>query len=94
MTPLPVKSSDELARSMKSDTSKIENNKTQQITIKFKQLSLQDARRPIHGVRIPYSKFSSPKTCRNVHENSLKVGHTRLTRFFSFSNTPMTPEGH
>ena len=49
---------------------------------------------PIHRVRIPYSKFSSPKTCRNVHENNLKIGHTRLTRFFSFSNAPMTPEGY
>ena len=39
--------------------SKIENNKIQQpentikTTIKFKQPSLQDARYPIHGVRIP-----------------------------------------
>ena len=35
---------------------------------------MQDARHPIHRVRIPYSKFSSPKTCRNVHENNLKKG--------------------
>ena len=41
---------------------------------------MQDTRHPIHWVRIPYSKFSSPKTCRNVHEISLKIGHT--------------PEGH
>ena len=48
-----------------------------QTTIKFKQPSLQDARHPIHRVRIPYSKFSSPKMCRNVHENSLKIGQDR-----------------
>ena len=63
----------------RNDASKIENNKTQQTTIKFKQPSLQDARRPIHRVRTPYSKFSSPKTFRNVHENSLKIaGHSRF----------------
>ena len=38
--------------------------------------------------------FQSPITRRNVHENSSKIGRTRLTRFFSFSNAPMTPEGH
>ena len=83
VTPLPVKSSGELTRGARNDTSKIENNKTQrslktqQTTIKFKQPSLQDAGHPIHRVRIPYSKFSSPKTCRNVHENSLKIaGHS------------------
>ena len=92
MTPLPVKSSDELARGARNNASKHSSLKTQQTTIKFKQ-SLQDARHPIHRVRIPYAKFSSPKMCRNVHENSLNIGHTRLTRFF-FSNTPMTPEGH
>ena len=80
------------SRGARNDASKIENNKTQQTTIKFKQPSFQDARYPIHRVRIPHSKFSSPKTCRNVHENSLKIGHTRLTRFFSFSNAPMTPD--
>ena len=73
------------SRGARNDTSKIENNKTQhslktqQTTIKFKQPSLQDARHPIHRVRIPYSKFSSPKTCRSVHENSLKIaGHSRF----------------
>ena len=59
--------------------SKITNHsslKTQQTTIKFKQPSLQYARHPIHRVRIPYSKFSSPKTCHNVHENSLVEDRT------------------
>ena len=86
------------SRGARNDTSKIEHNKTQyslktqQTTIKFKQPSLQDARHPIHRVRIPYSKFSSPKTCCNVHENSLKIAGHSMTRFFS-SNAPMTPEG-
>ena len=70
----------------KSKITKHSSLKTQQTTIKFKQPSLQDARHPIHRVRILYSKFSSPKTCHNVHENSLKIGHTRVTRFVSFSN--------
>ena len=120
VTPLPIKSSDELARSTtwrfrledhglsKSDlkdrqfsilrkcrskfdclTTKHSSLKTQQTTIKLKQSSLQNGRHPIHRVRIPYSKFSSPKTCRNVHESSLKIGHTR-----TYENAPMTPEGH
>ena len=69
------------------DASKIENNKTQQPEntannnkIKAAVIAyVQDARHPIRRVRIPYSKFSSPKTCRNVHEDSLKIGHTWLT---------------
>ena len=91
---LPYQSSHLVSsRGARTDASKIENNKTQQpetqqTTIKFQQPSLQDARHPIHRVRIPYSKFSSPKTCRNVQENSLKTGHTRFS-----SNTQMTPEG-
>ena len=81
------------SRGARNDASKIEitkhsSLKTQRTTIKFKQPSLQDARHPIHRVRMPYSKFSSPKTCRNVHENSLKTGHKRFS-----SNAPMTPEG-
>ena len=74
-------SSGELARSTKWRLEKHSSLKTQQTTTKFKQSSLQDARHPVHRVRIPYSKFSSPKTCHNVHENSLKIGHTS----FSFS---------
>ena len=62
-------------------TSKIENNKKQQPenTANNNQIlaavitHMQDARHAIHRVRIPYSKFSSPKTCRNVHESSLKI---------------------
>ena len=85
-----------------NDTLKIENNKTQQPgntansnqTLAAVITHLQDARHPIHRVKIPYSKFSSPKTCRNVHKSSLKIGHTRSTRFFSLSNAPVTPEGH
>ena len=72
----------------RNDASKIENNKTQQTTIKFKQSSLQNARHPIHRVRIRYCKFSYPKTCRNVHENSLKkAGHTRFQNDSSPSQT-------
>ena len=94
VTPLPRLSHLVSSRGARNDTSKIKNNKTQhslktqQTTIKLKQPSLQNARHPIHRVRIPYSKFSSPKTCRNVHENSLKIGHMRFS-----SNAPMTPEG-
>ena len=54
----------------KSKITKHSSLKTQQTTIKFKQPSLQDAIHPIHRVRIPYSKFSSPKTCRNVDANT------------------------
>ena len=92
------------SRRARNDSSKIENklNKTQQPenTANNNQIFAaliahkQDATHPIHRVRIRYSKFSSPKTCRNVHKSSLKIGHTRLTRFFSLSNAPMTPEGH
>ena len=75
----------------RNDASKVENNKTQQPenTVNNNQIlaaviaHMQEARHPIHRVRIPYSKFSSPKTCPNVHKSSLKIGHTRLTRFFS-----------
>ena len=50
------------------------NNKTQQPenTANNNQIlaaviaHMQDDRHPIHGVRIPYAKFPSPKTCRNV----------------------------
>ena len=70
----------------RNDCSKIENNKTQQPenTANNNQIlaaviaHLQDARHPIHRVRIPYAKFPSPKTCRNVHKSS------------SLSNAPMT----
>ena len=87
VTPLQVKSSDKLARNTKRRF-EIENNKTQQPenTANNNQIlaavisHMQDARHLIHRVRIPYSKFSSPKTCRNVHKSSLKIGHTRLTR--------------
>ena len=34
---------------------------------------MQDARHPIHRVRIPYGEFPSPKTCRNIHKSSLKI---------------------
>ena len=88
-------------RGARNVASKIEHNKKQQPKTQSKNnqilaaviAHMQDARHPIHRVSIPYSKFSSPKTCHNVHENSLKIGHTRLTRFVSFSNAPMTPEG-
>ena len=89
-------------RGARNDPSKIENNKTQQPENTSNNNKIwvaviaymQDARNPIHRVRIPYFRFSSPKRCRNVQEDSLKIGHTRLTRFFSFSNAPTTPEGH
>ena len=81
---------------------KLENNKTQQPENAANNneilaaiiTHMQDARHPTYRVRIPYSKFSSPKMCRSVHNSSLKIGHTRLTRFFSRSNAPMTPEDH
>ena len=86
----------------RNDTSKVENNKTQQPenTANNNQIlaaviaHMQDARDLIHRVRIPYSKFSSQKTCCKFHKSSLKIGHMGLTRFFSLSNEPMTPEGH
>ena len=85
-----------------NDASEIENTKTQlpENTANNNQIlaavitHMQDVRHPIHRLQIPYSKFSSPKTCCNVHKSRLKIGHTRLTRIFSLSNTPMTPEGH
>ena len=49
---------------------------------------------PIHRVSIPYSKFSSPKTCRKIDKSSFKMGHTRLIWFFSLSNLPLMSEGH
>ena len=70
------------SRGAGNDASKIEHNKKQQPenTANNNQIfwataitHMQDARHPIHRVRISYSKFSSPKTCRNVHESSLKV---------------------
>ena len=41
-----------------------------------------------------YSKFSSPKMCRNIAKSNIKVGYTRLTRFFALCKAPMMPEGH
>ena len=84
------------ARGARTDASKVENNKTQQTTIEFYQPSLLIYKmlHPIHRVRIPYSKVSSPKMCRNIDKSSFKVGHPRLTRFFPLSNAPMTLEGH
>ena len=70
------------SREARNDASKIEHNKKQQPenTANSNQIfwataitHMQDARHPIHRVRISYSKFSSPKTCRNVHESSLKI---------------------
>ena len=46
---------------------------------------MQDASHPIHRVRISYSKFSSPKTCRNIDKSSFKIGHI-YERSFSLSN--------
>ena len=77
------------SRGARNDASKIENNKTQQPenTANNNQIlaaaiaHMQDARHPIHRVRIPYSKFSSPKTSRNVqsvHESSLKINTVLL----------------
>ena len=37
---------------------------------------MQDASHPIHRVRISHSKFSSPKTCRNIDKSSFKIGRT------------------
>ena len=75
---LQVKSS-ESSHGARIDALKIENNKTQQPenTANNNQIlaaaiaHMQDARHPIHRVRIPYSKFSSPKTCRNAHESKV-----------------------
>ena len=83
------------SRGARNDASKIENNKTQQPenTANNNQIlaaviaHMQDARDLIHRVRIPYSKFSSQKTCCKFHKSS-------LTRFSSLSNAPMTPENH
>ena len=80
VTPLPVGHLTS-SRGARNDASKIENNKRQQPenTENNNQIlaaviaHMQDARHPIDRVRIPYSKFSSPKTCRNVHESSLKI---------------------
>ena len=74
------------SRRARNDASKIEHNKKRQPenTAKNNQIfwaavitHMQDARHPIHRVRIPHSKFSSPKTCRNVHESSMKI-NTKL----------------
>ena len=83
------------SRGARNDCSKIKNNKTQhpENTANNNQIlatviaHMQDDRHLIHRVRIPYAKFPSPKTCRNVHKSS-------LTRFSSLSNAPMTPENH
>ena len=32
-----------------------------------------------HRVRIPFFKFSFPKTCRNIDKSSFKLGHTKLS---------------
>ena len=69
------------SRWARNEASKIENNKTQQPenTANNNQIlaaiitHMQDVRHLIHRVRIPYSKFSSPKMCRNVYESSLKI---------------------
>ena len=69
------------SRGAQNGASKIENNKKQQRenTANNDQIlvaiitHMQDAIHPIHRVRIPFSKFSSPKMCRNVHESSLKI---------------------
>ena len=58
------------SRGARNDASKIENNKTQQLanTANNNQIlaaaiaHIQDARHPIHRVRFPYFKFSSPKS--------------------------------
>ena len=75
VTLLQVKSSDELARSTKC---RFENRKWQNTANNNQILAavithMQDVRHLIHRVRIPYSKFSSPKMCRNVYESSLKI---------------------
>ena len=54
----------------------------------------EDYVHPIHRVRIPYSKFSSLKTCLFIDKSSFKMGHMRLSRFFSLSHMPMMSEGH
>ena len=53
---------------------------------------MQDARHPNHRVKIPYSKFSSPKTCRNdqsVHESSSKINDSSPSQ-----TRQLKPEGH
>ena len=87
------------SRGARNDCSKIENNKTQQPenTANNNQIlaaviaHMQDARHPIHRVRIPYSKFSSPKACRNVHES--KVAWSKHDSSPS-QTRQMTPEGY
>ena len=101
VTSLQVKSSDELARSTKWRF-EIEHNKKQQPenTAKNNQIfwaavitHMQDARHPIHRVRIPHSKFSSPKTWRDVHESSLKINTILLPlKRAKWRQNP--PEGH
>ena len=101
VTPLQVKSSDELARSTKWRF-EIEHDKKQQPenTAKTNQIfwaavitHMQDARHPIHRVRIPHSKFSSPKTWRDVHESSLKINTILLPlKRAKWRQNP--PEGH
>ena len=66
------------SRGARTNASKIENNKTQQTTNRILTAiaHMQDASHPIHRVRISYSKFLSPKTCRNIDKSSFKMGHT------------------
>ena len=92
VTPLQVKSSDKLARNTKRRF-EIENNKTQQPenTANNNQIlaaviaRMQDARHPIHRVRIFISQ--------NVSQCSQKQLEDRISEK-SLSNAPMTPERH
>ena len=72
------------SRRARNDTSKIENNKTQQPenTAK-KQLNLSSRHCKMLdilsiGQEFLILNFHLQKTCGNVHENSLKTEHTRL----------------
>ena len=80
------------ARGARTDASKIEQNKANNNRIQQPSLFIYKMLHPIHRVRIPYSKFSSLK--RSFSKVALKMGHTRLTQYFSLSNAPMTPEDH
>ena len=77
------------SRGARNDASKIEHTKKQQPenTAKNNQIfwaavitHMQDARHPIHRVRIPHSKFHQKRVAM-----SMKVAWT-LTRYFSLSN--------
>ena len=65
------------ARGARTDASKIEQNKANNNRIQQPSLFIYKMLHPIHRVRIPYSKFSSPKTCRNIDKRSFQSGHTR-----------------